>query len=255
MSSRATTVESRPAVIEIRGLTKSFGETVVLRDFSLAVAAGEVVVICGPSGSGKSTLLRCIIGLEPINGGQILVLGEPVESTDAGVRAVCTKVGMVFQAFNLFAHLTVRQNLTLGPVKVGKLPRGEADKRATKMLERVGIYDKVDAFPETLSGGEQQRVAIARALCMEPDVLLLDEPTSSLDPELVNEVLELIRDLALEGHTMIVVSHEMDFARGVADRVVFMDHGKIIEEAPTERLFGSPKEERTREFLSKIMFN
>lgn len=240
-------------IVEVDKVDKWFGPLHVLRKLTLTITVGEVLVICGPSGSGKSTLLRCINGLEAINNGQIRIHGTPLIRSRAEIRRIRRQVGMVFQSFNLFPHLTILQNLILAPVKVLKMSRPEAEKRAFNFLDRVGIADKARAFPDTLSGGQQQRVAIARALCMAPDVMMFDEPTSALDPEMIKEVLDVMQDLAREGMTMIVVSHEMGFAREVADRIAFMDQGQIIEEGPPSTFFDNPREERTRRFIGKIL--
>jgi len=248
--------ESAPtakAMIEVRGVSKSFGALRVLRDVSLRIDRGQVVVIIGPSGSGKSTLLRCINRLEVVDAGEIVVDGRLLQDPRVDVNALRREIGVVFQAFNLFPHLTVLQNLMLAPRWVLKLPKPEAEARARRLLEKVGIPEKGDARPTQLSGGQQQRVAIARALCMEPDVMLFDEPTSALDPEMIKEVLDVMRDLAHEGMTMVVVSHEMGFAREVADQVVFMDHGEIVETGTPEHFFHSPEQERTRRFLGTIL--
>ena len=243
---------TRP-IIEARGVCKSFGPLMVLNAIDLSVTAGEVVVLCGPSGSGKSTLLRCINGLEHIDSGQIVIEGETVDRSPSKLRRLSPKVGMVFQSFNLFPHLTILQNLILAPTRVRKLARKEAIARAARLLERVGISEKTDAYPDMLSGGQQQRAAIARALCMEPDVMLFDEPTSALDPEMINEVLDVMKGLARDGMTMIVVTHEMGFAREVAARIAFMDAGQIVESGPPATFFSAPREERTRRFIGKIL--
>ena len=240
-------------IIEVRRVCKSFGPFLVLNAIDLMVAAGEVVVLCGPSGSGKSTLLRCINGLEHIDSGQIVIEGDIEDRSPSKLRRLSPKVGMVFQSFNLFPHLTILQNLILAPTRVRKLARKEAVARAGRLLERVGISEKTDAYPDMLSGGQQQRAAIARALCMEPDVMLFDEPTSALDPEMINEVLDVMKDLARDGMTMIVVTHEMGFAREVAARIAFMDAGQIVESGPPATFFSAPREERTRRFISKIL--
>jgi len=239
--------------VEIDRLDKWFGANHVLKQVTLSVRRGEVVVICGPSGSGKSTLLRCINGLEPIDGGRIRMDGTDISGRRAEPRRLSTTVGMVFQQFNLFPHITVLQNLILAPLKVRKLAREQATPLARRLLERVGIADKWDAYPDMLSGGQQQRAAIARALCMEPQIMLFDEPTSALDPEMIKEVLDVMCDLARDGMTMFVVTHEMGFAREVADRVIFMYKGQIIEEEEPARFFTDPKEERTRRFISTIL--
>lgn len=240
-------------IIRISNVRKSFGTLEVLNDVSLDIDPGEVVVVCGPSGSGKSTLLRCINGLETIDAGHIVIDGIPDDRSRRTLRMIGAKVGMVFQSFNLFPHMTIRQNLVLAPIRVRKMRRAEADALAAKLLDRVGIGDKIDAYPDMLSGGQQQRVAIARALCMQPDVMLFDEPTSALDPEMISEVLDVMRDLARDGMTMIVVTHEMGFAREVADRIVFMDEGRVIEEGDPKSFFKNPKEERSRLFIGKIL--
>jgi ABC-type polar amino acid transport system ATPase subunit len=239
--------------IHFKGVNKWFGKLQVLSDINLSVAAGEVVVVCGPSGSGKSTLIRCVNGLEGIQGGDLVVLGESIVRPGVSMSALRTRVGMVFQSFNLFPHMTVLENITLAPVKVRGLGATEAEKTARALLARVRIPDKADNYPANLSGGQQQRVAIARALAMQPKIMLFDEPTSALDPEMINEVLDVMTDLARDGMTMMVVTHEMGFARRVAHRVVFMDAGRVVEEAAPEAFFAAPKSERAREFLSKIL--
>jgi ABC-type polar amino acid transport system ATPase subunit len=241
------------SIIEVRKVSKSFGTLRVLQSVDLSVLAGEVLVVCGPSGSGKSTLLRCINGLEHIDQGEIVIEGERVDRSPSKLRRLSPKIGMVFQSFNLFPHLTILQNLVLAPTRVSKVSRDESLARARRLLEMVGISEKADAYPDMLSGGQQQRVAIARALCMEPNVMLFDEPTSALDPEMINEVLDVMKKLASNGMTMIVVTHEMGFAREVADRVVFMDGGQVVEVGPPQTFFSNPKEERTRQFISKIL--
>ncbi|OKK22056.1 ABC transporter [Streptomyces sp. CB00455] len=239
--------------IEIRDLHKSFGENHVLRGIDLDVARGEVVCVIGPSGSGKSTLLRCVNLLEEPNGGQVFVGGTEVTDPDVDIDAVRRRIGMVFQQFNLFPHISVTDNLTLPQRRVLGADKARAAAVARENLERVGLADKADAFPAQLSGGQQQRVAIARALSMGPEVMLFDEPTSALDPELVGEVLSVMRVLAGEGMTMMVVTHEMSFAREVADRVVFMDGGVIVEQGPAAQVVGRPRHERTRDFLNRIL--
>ena len=241
------------AIIEIRKVSKSFGRLLVLQSVDLNVVAGEVLVVCGPSGSGKSTLLRCINGLEHIDAGEIVIEGERVDRSPSKLRRLSPKVGMVFQSFNLFPHLTILQNLVLAPTRVSKVSRDDSLARARRLLGMVGIAEKADAYPDMLSGGQQQRVAIARALCMEPNVMLFDEPTSALDPEMINEVLDVMKKLASNGMTMIVVTHEMGFAREVADRVVFMDAGQVVEVGPPATFFSNPREERTQRFISKIL--
>ena len=238
-------------IVVLRDIWKSYGNNAVLKGIDFSVKRGEVVALCGPSGSGKSTLLRCVNGLELVDRGDIIVNGVRRHYTRFGT--LDPKIGMVFQSFNLFPHLDILQNLLIGPRLVIKTPTREAKERAMALLERVGIADKAHAYPETLSGGQQQRVAIARALCMEPDVMLFDEPTSALDPEMINEVLDVMRSLARDGMTMIAVTHEMGFAREVADRVIFMDDGQIVESAPPDAFFTSPREERTRAFIGKIL--
>jgi len=242
-----------PPIISARGLSKSFGSNRVLRDLDLDVACGEVVVICGPSGSGKSTFLRCCNRLERIERGELFVNGIALHEGRVDVNTLRRDIGFVFQQFHLFAHLTVRQNITLAPTKLRKLTQDQATHLADELLARVDIPEKADAYPAHLSGGQQQRVAIARALAMRPRVMLFDEPTSALDPEMINEVLDVMRKLAADGMTMVVVTHEMGFAREVADRIVFMDGGAVVEEAPPEVFFTAPREERTRQFLGKIL--
>jgi glutamate transport system ATP-binding protein len=234
-------------------VTKRFGDLYALREVDLEVDRGEVVVVVGPSGSGKSTLCRTINRLEPIDSGTITVDGRPLPEEGKALARLRADVGMVFQSFNLFAHKTVLQNLMLGPVKVRGLSKAEARARALALLERVGIAEKADRYPAELSGGQQQRAAIARALAMEPKLMLFDEPTSALDPEMIKEVLDVMLELAAEGTTMVVVSHEMGFARSAARRVVFMDGGRILESAPPDRFFAEPETARARDFLSKIL--
>ncbi|MBR6888890.1 MAG: amino acid ABC transporter ATP-binding protein [Selenomonadaceae bacterium] len=239
-------------MIEIKGLKKSFGDLDVLKGIDLHIDEREVVVIIGPSGSGKSTLLRCINFLEEPTGGTITVDGIPLDS-DANINKVREEVGMVFQRFNLFPHMTVLQNITLAPLKVRKIDKSRAEQTAQELLDRVGLGDKADAYPNQLSGGQQQRVAIARALAMNPKVMLFDEPTSALDPEMVGEVLDVMQRLAESGMTMIIVTHEMGFAREVGTRLLFVDGGYIVEQGNPKEVFENPKEERTRAFLSKIL--
>jgi polar amino acid transport system ATP-binding protein len=239
-------------VITVTNLRKSFGSIEVLRGISTEIAKGEVVCIIGASGSGKSTLLRCINGLEHCDGGEVRVCGRPVEPDSPDIQAIRTEVAMVFQRFNLFPHRTAIENVMEGPLYVKKEPRATAERRARALLARVGLEDKSNAMPDRLSGGQQQRVAIARALAMEPKAILFDEPTSALDPELVGEVLAVMRSLAEEGMTMVVVTHEMGFARAVSDRVLFLDRGVIVEEGPGRDLLTSPREERTRDFLRRV---
>jgi glutamate transport system ATP-binding protein len=245
-------VSDRPLVL-LEKVNKFFGNLHVLRDVDLAVEPGEVVVVIGPSGSGKSTLCRCVNRLERIDGGRILVDGRPLPEEGRELARLRADVGMVFQSFNLFAHRTVLDNVTLGPVKARGIPKDRAREEACALLERVGILDKADRYPAELSGGQQQRAAIARALAMDPKVMLFDEPTSALDPEMIQEVLEVKTELAAEGMTMIVVTHEMGFARSAARRVAFMDEGRIVEIATPDRFFSAPESERARDFLSKIL--
>ncbi|MCG2595545.1 amino acid ABC transporter ATP-binding protein [Ramlibacter sp. XY19] len=240
-------------MIRVKGLTKRFGALEVLRGIDCAVQPSEVVCVIGPSGSGKSTFLRCLNGLEDASGGEVLVHGVPVHDPKCDIDALRSEIGMVFQRFNLFPHKTVLENITLAPTKVRGLTPAQARERATALLAKVGLSDKVDAYPNQLSGGQQQRVAIARALAMQPRIMLFDEPTSALDPEMVGEVLAVMKALAEEGMTMVVVTHEMGFAREVADRVIFIDQGVIVEEGPPEALFGNPSNERTRGFLGKVL--
>ena len=237
--------------IKITGLRKSFGDLEVLKGIDLNVAEQEVVVIIGPSGSGKSTLLRCINYLEEPSGGEV-VDGIPLNG-EAHINEVRKEIGMVFQRFNLFPHMTVLENLILAPMKVRGLHKDEAKKLALELLNKVGLSEKADSYPESLSGGQQQRVAIARALCMKPKAMLFDEPTSALDPEMINEVLDVMRSLAKDGMTMVIVTHEMGFAKEVGDRVLFVDGGHILEEGTPEQVFNHPQEERTQNFLSKIL--
>ncbi|MDX3579612.1 MULTISPECIES: amino acid ABC transporter ATP-binding protein [unclassified Streptomyces] len=240
-------------LIELRDVNKYFGELHVLQDVDLTVGRGEVVVVIGPSGSGKSTLCRVINRLEPIRSGSITLDGQPLPEEGKGLARLRSEVGMVFQSFNLFAHKTVLQNISLGQVKVRRRKKDEADRRSRELLERVGLADQADKFPAQLSGGQQQRVAIARALAMDPKALLFDEPTSALDPEMINEVLEVMQQLAREGMTMIVVTHEMGFARSAANRVIFMADGRIVEDRTPEEFFTAPSSDRAKDFLSKIL--
>jgi len=240
-------------LVQLSGVNKWFGDLHVLKDINLDIAPGEVVVVIGPSGSGKSTLCRCINRLEGVQQGEIRLDGTLLPEEGKQLARLRSDVGMVFQSFNLFAHKTILQNVTLGPIKVRGVARPEADKRARELLERVGIAEQSDKYPAQLSGGQQQRVAIARALAMAPKVMLFDEPTSALDPEMITEVLDVMTSLAQEGMTMIVVTHEMGFARKAADRVVFMDHGSIVEEATPDEFFTNPTSERAKDFLSKIL--
>ena len=240
-------------MIEFHNVHKWYGEFHVLKGISDAVEPGEVLVICGPSGSGKSTLIRCVNRLEEYQKGHILFDGHDIHGDDVDVNKLRCDIGIVFQQFNLYPHLSVLKNITLAPVKVKKTPRKEAEELALALLERVGIHEQAKKFPAELSGGQQQRVAIARALAMRPKVMLFDEPTSALDPEMINEVLNVMKDLARDGMTMLCVTHEMGFAREVADRVVFMDYGEIVESAPPLEFFRNPRHERTRLFLKEIL--
>jgi polar amino acid transport system ATP-binding protein len=241
------------AALLVEGLWKSFGELEVLRGIDLTMAEHEIVCLIGASGSGKSTLLRCINLTEPIDAGRVVVEGEEITAPGVDVDRIRRRIGIVFQAFNLFPHMSVLDNVTLAPRKVLGRPRAEAEEAATALLERFGLLDKRDDFPDRLSGGQQQRVAIVRALAMQPDLLLLDEVTSALDPELVAEVLNVIRELAHAGMTMVIATHEMGFARDIASRVLFLDEGRILEEGPPDRIFSEPREPRTREFLQRII--
>ena len=245
--------KDKKIAIHVSHLKKSFKQLEVLKDISLDVKEGEVVVVIGPSGSGKSTLLRCLNRLEEASGGEIVIDGTDITDKKTDINKVREKVGMVFQHFNLFNNMNVLRNLMLAPVDLKIMDRETARKEALKMLERVGLSDKADAYPHQLSGGQKQRVAIARALCMRPDIMLFDEPTSALDPEMVGEVLEVMKHLAHVGMTMVVVTHEMGFAREVGDRVLFMDGGLILEEGTPEEIFGNPQNPRTRDFLNKVL--
>ncbi len=249
----APTAATGSPLVVLSGVNKHFGALHVLRDVDLTVDRGEVVVVLGPSGSGKSTLCRTINRLETIDAGTITIDGKPVPAEGKELAQLRAKVGMVFQSFNLFAHKTALENVLLGPVKVKGVKRGAAETRGRELLERVGIANQADKYPAQLSGGQQQRVAIARALAMDPMVMLFDEPTSALDPEMINEVLDVMTSLAKSGMTMIVVTHEMGFARRAADRVVFMDEGRIVEQAEPEKFFTAPESPRTQDFLSKIL--
>lgn len=241
-------------MINVKGLNKSFGELHILKDINESVEQGEKVVIIGPSGSGKSTFLRCLNLMEKPTSGEIYIDGENITAMkEKEVNVVRQKMGMVFQHFNLFPHLTIRKNITLAPLKLGLMTQKEADKKADELLEKVGLSDKAEAYPSQLSGGQKQRIAIARALAMNPEVMLFDEPTSALDPEMVGEVLNLMKQLANDGMTMVVVTHEMGFAKEIASRVLFMDDGRIVEQAPPKEFFDDPKSQRAREFLSKVL--
>nr|WP_314845761.1 amino acid ABC transporter ATP-binding protein [uncultured Microbacterium sp.] len=239
--------------IDVQGLVKSFGDNEVLKGIDLTVTGGEVVCVIGPSGSGKSTLLRSINLLEEPTSGKVLIEGIDITDPDVDIDRVRTRIGMVFQSFNLFPHLSVMDNLTIAQRRVKKRGKAESEKVAHEMLERVGLAEKADAFPGHLSGGQQQRVAIARALCMNPDMMLFDEPTSALDPELVGEVLQVMRTLADEGMTMLVVTHEMGFAREVGSRLIFMDGGHIVEEGDPREVLGNPQHQRTKDFLARVL--
>jgi ABC-type polar amino acid transport system ATPase subunit len=241
------------SIIEFHGVNKFFGDFQVLKDIDFSVEEGEVVVVIGPSGSGKSTLLRCINGLEEISSGELIVDGMNLADPKMDINKVRTEIGMVFQQFNLYPHMTVAKNIKLAPVKVKNVPAKDADERCSRLLERVGIPEQANKYPESLSGGQQQRVAIARSLCMRPKILLFDEPTSALDPEMVKEVLDTMVSLAEEGMTMLCVTHEMGFARQVANRVIFMDQGQIVEQNSPAEFFDNPQHERTKLFLSQIL--
>ncbi|EJT5915304.1 amino acid ABC transporter ATP-binding protein [Clostridium perfringens] len=240
-------------MINVRNLYKSFGKNEVLKDINETIKKGEVVVIIGPSGSGKSTFLRCLNLLEEPTSGVINFEGEDITDKKADINKIREKMGMVFQQFNLFPHKTVMENLTIGPTKIKKISNDEAIKKGSELLEKVGLLDKKNVYPNSLSGGQKQRIAIARALAMEPDVMLFDEPTSALDPEMVGEVLNVMKSLAKDGMTMVVVTHEMGFAKEVGDRILFMDDGRIIEEGTPEEIFQNPKNSRTKDFLSKVL--
>ncbi|MDX1608598.1 MAG: amino acid ABC transporter ATP-binding protein [Halofilum sp. (in: g-proteobacteria)] len=249
----ASTAKAGDNIIEVEGLNKWFGQFHVLKDIDLEVARGERIVVCGPSGSGKSTLIRCLNRLEDHQKGRITVDGIELVQDIKKIETVRREVGMVFQHFNLFPHLTVLDNCCLAPIWVRKTPRHEAEKNAMKYLERVRIPEQAKKYPGQLSGGQQQRVAIARSLCMQPKIMLFDEPTSALDPEMIKEVLDVMIELAQSGMTMLCVTHEMGFAKTVADRVIFMDQGEIVEQAPPSEFFSNPKEPRTQEFLKQIL--
>ena len=239
--------------IIVRNLKKSFGRLEVLKDISVEIAEGEVVCMIGPSGSGKSTFLRCLNRLESITAGEVVVDGHPMNDPNTNLNKVRENIGMVFQHFNLFPHLTVRENVTLAPVELKILDKEKANRRAEELLARVGLADKADVYPGQLSGGQKQRVAIARSLAMNPDIMLFDEPTSALDPEMVGEVLEVMKQLAADGMTMVVVTHEMQFAQEISSRVVFMADGYIVEEGPPQQIFQDPQQEKTRLFLSRYL--
>ncbi|MGO4403306.1 amino acid ABC transporter ATP-binding protein [Bosea sp. RAF48] len=249
----STEAEIGAPIIEMRKVDKFYGDFHVLRDIDLTVARGERIVICGPSGSGKSTLIRCLNQLEEHQKGEIVIDGTTVDAGLKGIEDIRREIGMVFQSFNLFPHLTALENCTLAPMKVRGIPKAEAEANARKILERVHIPEQAHKYPVQLSGGQQQRVAIARSLCMNPKIMLFDEPTSALDPEMVSEVLDVMVELAESGMTMLCVTHEMGFARKVADRVIFMDAGEIVEVAPPDQFFTAPQNERTRKFLGQIL--
>lgn len=240
-------------LISVQNLQKSFGSLQVLSGIDIDINKGDVVVVIGPSGSGKSTFLRCLNRLEESTGGSIFFEGEDITDKNVNINKHRQKMGMVFQQFNLFPHLTIMRNLTIGPMKLLHRTKEEAESRAFELLNRVGLGDRANSFPKQLSGGQKQRVAIVRALCMDPTVMLFDEPTSALDPEMVGEVLEVMKELAREGMTMVVVTHEMGFAREVANRVIFIDDGKIMEEGPPDQIFSNPKHPRLQDFLSKVL--
>ncbi|WP_026287263.1 amino acid ABC transporter ATP-binding protein [Gracilibacillus lacisalsi] len=240
-------------MIEVQNLKKSFGKLEVLKDINIDVQSQEVVCVIGPSGSGKSTLLRCMNLLEEPTGGDILIEGDNLTAPKTNINELRQRMGMVFQQFNLFPHMTVMENITLGPKKLKGKTESEANELGTQLLDKVGLVDKAEVYPDNLSGGQKQRVAIARALAMEPHIMLFDEPTSALDPEMVGEVLQVMKDLAEEGMTMIIVTHEMGFAKEVADRVIFMDEGFIVEQGTPDELFNHPQNERTQAFLSKVL--
>ncbi|WP_322630855.1 amino acid ABC transporter ATP-binding protein [Aedoeadaptatus coxii] len=240
-------------MIRIHNLTKSFGDNHVLKGISTEIGDGEVVVVIGPSGSGKSTFLRCLNRLEEADGGEIIFEGVDVNNKDTNIEKVREDMGMVFQSFNLFPHKTVLENITMAPVLVKGEDKSQAEAKAMKLLERVGLADKRDAYPNQLSGGQKQRIAIVRALAMNPSVMLFDEPTSALDPEMVGEVLDVMQQLAKDGMTMVVVTHEMGFAREVGDRILFLDEGLLVEEGTPDEVFNHPKEERTQSFLNKVL--
>ena len=239
--------------ISVHNLKKNFGKLEVLKDISIEIREGEVVCMIGPSGSGKSTFLRCLNRLEKITSGHVVVDGHPISDPNTNINKVRENIGMVFQHFNLFPHLTVKKNITLAPVRLGRMSQAAADKQAMELLERIGLADKADVYPNMLSGGQQQRIAIVRALAMNPEVLLFDEPTSALDPEMVGEVLELMKELARDGMTMVVVTHEMGFAREVANRVIFIDEGVIKVDKPPQEFFENPDNPRLKAFLSKVL--
>ena len=240
-------------MIDVKNLSKSFGDLEVLKGVSQHISKGERVVLIGPSGSGKSTFLRCLNLLETPTGGEIIFEGQSITDDKCDINKIRQKMGMVFQHFNLFPNMTILKNITLAPVRTGLMNKEQAEKEARELLKRVGLEDKADSYPAQLSGGQKQRIAIVRALCMKPEVMLFDEPTSALDPEMVGEVLDVMKELAKSGMTMVCVTHEMGFAREVADRVLFMDEGKILEEGTPGEIFTNPKEQRTKDFLNKVL--
>ena len=240
-------------MIKTEKLTKSFGDKQVLKGIDEQINSGEVVVIIGPSGSGKSTFLRCMNLLEEPTSGKVIFEGQEINKKGVDIDSIRTKMGMVFQGFNLFPHLTVLDNIMIGPQQVKKVPKDKAEAIARKLLTRMGMSEKADVYPQSLSGGQKQRIAIARALAMEPDMMLFDEPTSALDPEMVGEVLQVMKDLAMEGMTMVVVTHEMGFAKEVGDRILFIDDGQVMEQGTPDEIFNHPKSERTKDFLSKVL--
>lgn len=248
-------MSSKNEILKIEHLHKAFGDNVILKDFDLTVKSGEVIVIIGPSGCGKSTLLRCINGLEDIQSGNIYVDEQTVVQGSKDLSEIRQKIGMVFQSYDLFPHMTVLQNITLAPMKVQKRKKAEVEKEAIALLERVGLADKKYSFPRQLSGGQKQRVAIVRALCMHPEIMLFDEVTAALDPEMVHEVLQTMLELAQSGKTMLIVTHEMSFARAIADRILFLDGGELVEEASPEEFFTTPKTERARKFLQTFEYS
>ena len=241
-------------LLKIEHLHKAFGDHVVLKDINLEVKKGEVIVVIGPSGCGKSTFLRCINALEPIQGGQILLDGAPIDGESKSINQVRQKIGMVFQSYDLFPHKTILENITLAPMKVQKRKKADVEKEALALLDRVNLSEKRDSFPRELSGGQKQRIAIVRSRCMHPEIMLFDEVTAALDPEMVREVLDTLLELARSGSTMIIVTHEMSFARAVADRILFLDEGAIVEEAPPEEFFTNPKTERAKKFLHSFEY-
>ena len=253
MSDNTNTTNSAEVILEIQDLCKSFGDHEVLKGISTTIRKGDVLALIGPSGCGKSTFLRSLNLLEIPTSGHVLFEGTDMTDKSVDINHVREKIGMVFQQFNLFPNMTIKENIMLAPVKLNKMTREEAEKKAMELLKRIGLSDKADAYPSQLSGGQKQRVAIARALAMNPEVMLFDEPTSALDPEMVGEVLEVMRSLAKEGMTMIIVTHEMGFAREVANRVIFIDDGQILESAPPQEFFSNPKNPRLKEFLSKVL--